>query len=138
MSVLEKTKRRAEHWAVIVDGDDGGRMFSSEFIAVQVAELWASEGHTALVEKRPGAWIPPSMRNRRPLVYAEYIQSPNWKAKAAEAKRNAGYRCQLCNKAGNLDAHHRTYERLGFELSGDITVLCNACHEKHHEVMQTA
>lgn len=66
------------------------------------------------------------------LDYHEYIQSDEWKIKASAAKQNAGWRCQVCNKShheAQLDAHHRTYERLGHELPGDITVLCRDCHE---------
>jgi hypothetical protein len=32
-----------------------------------------------------------------------------------------------------LEVHHRTYERLGRELTTDLTVPCNACHELYHE-----
>jgi hypothetical protein len=62
--------------------------------------------------------------------YYEYIQSAEWKRKADAAKKRAGYRCQVCNcKSKRLDAHHRTYERLGNERPEDITVLCHKCHE---------
>ena len=61
--------------------------------------------------------------------YYEYIKSAEWKSKADAAKERAGGRCQVCNKTGNLNAHHRTYERLGKELPEDITVLCRDCHE---------
>lgn len=67
--------------------------------------------------------------------YYMYIESPAWHEKAIKAKELAGWRCQLCNKEGNqttLHAHHRTYERLGFELDGDIIVLCAECHAKFH------
>lgn len=70
---------------------------------------------------------------RKTPNYYEYIQSNVWKAKADAAKKRAGYRCQLCNKGREdgavLDAHHRTYERLGSERPEDITVLCHECHE---------
>jgi hypothetical protein len=70
--------------------------------------------------------------NRR-VNYRKYITSPEWKRKAAAAKKRAGYRCQICNRGRKdgvrLDAHHRTYERLGHERPEDITVLCHACHE---------
>ena len=62
--------------------------------------------------------------------YETYIKSPEWKEKAKQAKARAGYRCQVCNCAEHLEAHHRTYDRLGFELDTDITVLCDTCHEK--------
>ena len=69
--------------------------------------------------------------------YQEYIQSPEWKSKAVAAKDRAEWRCQLCNEAGTnttLHAHHRTYERLGFEEPMDITVLCAKHHAMFHGV----
>ncbi len=64
--------------------------------------------------------------------YQKYIQSDEWKAKAEAAKKAAGYRCQVCNHGKDegaiLDAHHRTYIRLGHERPEDITVLCRDCH----------
>lgn len=66
--------------------------------------------------------------HRRPN-YRAYLRSRAWRKRANDAKRRAGYRCQVCNGAENLQAHHRTYERLGHERPGDLTVLCDACHE---------
>ena len=66
------------------------------------------------------------------IDYYTYIQSDEWKAKATAAKEAAGWRCQICNRpssAVQLEAHHRTYERLGHERPDDITVLCRDCHE---------
>lgn len=61
--------------------------------------------------------------------YREYINSPEWKAFAAQIKAKRGNRCQICNAEGLLDAHHRTYAWLGWEAEDDITVLCRACHD---------
>lgn len=64
--------------------------------------------------------------------YYTYIRSAQWRQRANEAKRRAGYRCQVCNRSSSdvvLNAHHRTYERLGNEHPDDITVLCRDCHE---------
>lgn len=62
--------------------------------------------------------------------YYTYIASPAWREKATAAKARAGHKCQVCNANDRtLDAHHRTYERLGHELATDITVLCRPCHE---------
>lgn len=66
------------------------------------------------------------------IDYQQYIQSPAWKRKAARAKARSGHRCQVCNSPDNLEAHHRTYERLGHERPGDITVLCAECHSRFH------
>ena len=72
--------------------------------------------------------------------YDTYILSDEWKARADDAKQRAGWRCQLCNQHAcevqpfivRLEAHHRTYQRLGNELDSDITVLCSRCHGWHH------
>ena len=64
--------------------------------------------------------------------YYKYIVSDEWKKKATEAKIRAKNRCQVCYRKGTeirLNAHHRTYCRLGQELPEDITVLCDECHE---------
>lgn len=67
------------------------------------------------------------------MKYDEYIKSKQWKAKADETKRLAGYRCQVCNSSDEeLHAHHRTYERLGEELQSDLICLCAKCHSLFH------
>ncbi len=65
------------------------------------------------------------------INYKEYIISNAWQEKAKAAKSRANWKCQVCNESNDkvvLDAHHRTYERLGDELPEDITVLCRDCH----------
>ena len=73
----------------------------------------------------------------RKVSYRAYIKSPAWKRKAGAATKRAGYRCQVCNRGkqdgARLDAHHRTYERLGNERREDITVLCDDCHRTFHK-----
>ena len=69
--------------------------------------------------------------------YHEYIKSPEWKEVSRQAKERAGYRCQLCNRSGDdksLHTHHRTYDRLFFELESDLIVLCESCHKKLHDL----
>ena len=67
------------------------------------------------------------------MPYAEYLQTPEWFAKRTAALRRAGYRCQLCNRTGRLEVHHRTYERRGNEAPEDLIVLCEGCHEVFHQ-----
>lgn len=67
--------------------------------------------------------------------YYDYIRSQDWTDKSSKAKKRAGNRCQLCNAPEGevkLNTHHRTYERLGNEESGDLIVLCQDCHHKFH------
>ena len=71
----------------------------------------------------------------RQVDYYQYINSAEWRDRAKAAKKAVGYRCQVCNKHSSevtLDAHHRTYDRLGHEASQDITVLCRDCHALYH------
>ncbi|MDP8900288.1 MAG: hypothetical protein M3N33_03920 [Actinomycetota bacterium] len=75
-----------------------------------------------------------SPRDLRALPYMEYLRTPHWKRKREAKVRAAGHRCQLCNRGSvTLNVHHRTYERLGEELDGDLTVLCRECHSVFHE-----
>ena len=68
------------------------------------------------------------------MPYKEYLQSPHWKRRREDKLRAAGRRCQVCNRdSGTLDIHHKTYQRLGQELDGDLIVLCRACHSVLHE-----
>ena len=92
----------------------------------QLAEEWAEPIEVYLVQAEKVADFKPAQ-----IDYRAYIQSPEWKIKATDAKERAGWRCQICNHHKGdvvLDAHHRTYERLGNERPEDITVLCRNCH----------
>lgn len=66
------------------------------------------------------------------MPYDRYLQTSQWKQRAAECKAAAGGRCQVCNRYGELHAHHRTYERRGCEEPGDLTALCDDCHAMFH------
>ena len=68
------------------------------------------------------------------LKYQDYLKTDHWKSISEKAKRMAKNRCQLCNSNGELHAHHRTYERRGFEEMSDLIVLCAICHARHHSV----
>jgi 5-methylcytosine-specific restriction endonuclease McrA len=61
-----------------------------------------------------------------------YLRSEHWLRTRHAALKRADHRCQVCNGDQALDVHHRTYERLGAELPGDLTVLCRDCHALFH------
>lgn len=71
-------------------------------------------------------------RHYEPPNYALYLQSDEWRLRAWRCKNSARYRCQLCDRAGRLHAHHRTYANLGRELPSDLIALCRRCHKRHH------
>lgn len=64
--------------------------------------------------------------------YRAYLQSAGWRITRNRALKLAGYQCSKCGAKRNVQVHHRTYERLGAELDGDLDVLCRECHEGHH------
>lgn len=66
------------------------------------------------------------------MPYEAYLRSPEWQARRRAALARAGHRCQVCNATAQLQVHHRTYERRGREEPGDLTVLCDGCHGRHH------
>lgn len=67
------------------------------------------------------------------MPYREYLQTDEWQETRMRMLKKAGFRCQLCNKQGNLNVHHRTYERRGYEDPKDLIVLCADCHAKFHD-----
>jgi 5-methylcytosine-specific restriction endonuclease McrA len=63
------------------------------------------------------------------IRYEKHIHSTQWKntRKAILKMRD---RCEGCGTKHFLEVHHKTYERLGRELTSDLEVLCKTCHEK--------
>jgi len=67
------------------------------------------------------------------MPYRQYLRTPEWRRTRAAALHRAGNRCAFdVTHATDLEVHHRTYERLGEELAGDLLVLCRECHRIHH------
>jgi uncharacterized protein with PIN domain len=66
------------------------------------------------------------------IPYKTYLKTEHWRELRADASTKAGHRCQVCNKKGLIDVHHRTYERLGAEKLEDVIVLCRECHSIFH------
>jgi 5-methylcytosine-specific restriction endonuclease McrA len=70
--------------------------------------------------------------------YVEYLQSPEWRARAREARRRFGHRCALCAAQRlPLEVHHNTYEHLGHERPEELVPLCEECHGKFHATLPT-
>ena len=64
------------------------------------------------------------------MRYHSYIGSSSWRQSRARRAEfvAARRRCRICNARGPLEAHHRTYRRLGRERASDLTALCRECH----------
>ena len=66
------------------------------------------------------------------LKYEHYIRSRTWKEKSATVKKTGV--CSSCGRKTRLDAHHKTYARLGFEQDSDLIALCRECHAREHGI----
>ena len=64
--------------------------------------------------------------------YLEYLHSPGWSRLKTTIIKKRGESCEDCGKAGPVNCHHLTYERLGHEEEGDLRLLCFSCHLKAH------
>lgn len=72
------------------------------------------------------------------MTYKEFLETPYWSAISLYAKSRVKFKCQLCNCGDDLNTHHKTYERHGYEhfpdvIKSDLIVLCQDCHSKFHE-----
>lgn len=67
------------------------------------------------------------------MPYRDYLQTAEWQETRKQALKRAHYKCQLCNREGRLNVHHKTYEHRGQELNSDLIVLCENCHGKFHD-----
>jgi 5-methylcytosine-specific restriction endonuclease McrA len=81
-----------------------------------------------LLRKKPGERLTAAHR----AAYSRYLRTPQWRERRARAIKRAKGKCQLCSSKKGLEAHHRTYIRIGQERDEDITVLCWRCHGGHH------
>lgn len=66
------------------------------------------------------------------MNYQEYLKSSKWEYIREWILTFWDHRCTICNSRKEVQVHHRTYERLGNELTTDLIVLCDRCHELHH------
>lgn len=73
-----------------------------------------------------------TLEQLRKLPYETYLETPHWRKLAARVKARANGRCEHCSELSRLDAHHKTYERLGQELMEDLEALCRSCHAQRH------
>lgn len=68
--------------------------------------------------------------------YTYYLKSYHWERIRNDIKLR-DRSCRLCNNENKLQVHHRTYDRLGFELGEDLILLCGDCHQMFHNYQNT-
>ena len=86
------------------------------------------------------AWLLTAWRMRQDRVrrfpdwaeFLEYQRSEQWRNIRQIVRERFDGRCAACNSPNGLEVHHRTYERVGMEEIGDLTLLCTECHSILH------
>lgn len=81
------------------------------------------------------AWRMRQDRTRRFPDWAEFLEyqrSEHWRNIRQIVRERFDGRCAACNSSDGLEVHHRTYERVGMEEIGDLTLLCTECHSLLH------
>lgn len=64
--------------------------------------------------------------------YEQYIASPQWAAFKARYFATHARACAVCG-ARQVQLHHLTYARLGYELPSDVVPLCDDHHRAVHD-----
>jgi hypothetical protein len=69
------------------------------------------------------------------MPYEEYLKTRKWRRFARKIKKDSGFKCQECGEQLDLEVHHLTYERRGYEKDEDVIVLCHECHSGRHGIV---
>lgn len=74
------------------------------------------------------------------LEYTDYLRTAHWYRLRELALEHYGHSCSRCGNKRHLQVHHRlSWDRgRGQERLCDLTVLCNACHARYHDIPQAA
>ena len=73
-----------------------------------------------------------SQHDRR-YRYDQYLRSQQWDLIRRQVRTKYKDTCQECFKAGKVEVHHKTYERIGAEHLDDLVALCRTCHKALHD-----
>lgn len=98
-----------------------------------VEESWFVMGRSTLDRLQDHQ---PSQQTKGRIMdrYEHYIASAEWAARRQSHFNRWGNACKCCRKKSfSNNAHHLTYERLGFENDEDLMTLCGVHHQGVHE-----
>jgi 5-methylcytosine-specific restriction endonuclease McrA len=113
-----------------------GEMVSTALVCGACTELRL---HLYNEECRAARLAQQARRTQLRKMGAKYREEPEWQQRRRQALARAGYRCQMgASHDGPLDVHHNTYQNYGAERLKDLVVLCRACHQKFHGVVEDA
>jgi len=64
--------------------------------------------------------------------YADYLNSPEWKAKRLKVLRRADTICEGCRERKATEVHHLSYTHVGNEFLWELVAICDECHQRVH------
>jgi hypothetical protein len=79
-----------------------------------------------------------SKKKNKKVKYEKYITSAKWRKRRKLLLEAIGEACEICHANHSLHAHHNNYKTRGDEQNGDLTVLCNECHDMFHKASKVA
>lgn len=65
--------------------------------------------------------------------YQNYLTSDHWRELREAKLLEKDFRCERCRNRSNLQVHHKNYSSVGRERLTDLEVLCDQCHQLHHD-----
>ncbi len=69
-------------------------------------------------------------------VYAQYLQTAEWKRRRQLVLLRAQGICEGCRESQAVDVHHLTYSDVGEEFLFQLAALCRKCHDRWHGLLQ--
>lgn len=68
------------------------------------------------------------------MPYCDFLKTHYWKALSHHTKKEAEFKCAVCDSTENLQAHHKHYKNHGdiTKEVDDLVCLCADCHAKIH------
>lgn len=100
--------------------------FDADANEVEIEDINRSIFHTSLSELANA-----DMQRVHP-PYGDYIAGEGWRQRREQYFATHPRKCYMCGSEDNVQLHHLTYERLGWEDDYDLEPLCKRCHMALH------
>ncbi len=112
----------------------GGFIKKSTIGNPEMLPEWDEKAQDRWFEKRRRKAVADNTTTVNPWwdVYREYLKSPQWKLVRNKIIARQDGLCEGCRDWRISQVHHKTYDRVGYELLIDLVGLCDACHKTAH------
>lgn len=97
---------------------------------VSLAPTWRIEEPASRPRKQRRVTITNHIAIER---YEHYTLSGAWRKRRKRKLKSVKHTCERCGSKVRLQVHHKHYRTVGREKNSDLEVLCESCHDKHHE-----